>query len=85
MASSYIKDVERQANNINAYQSESFGQSNTVGKHRDMSNYSNNSQYAPGQLSGSVGGPLKQNSSGLMMQAGNQVNGAVNGGIPIFI
>lgn len=71
MASSYIKDVERMANNIsNAYQSESF-QNPTVGKHRDMSNYSNNSQYVPSQLASAVGGALKQNSSGLMMQQTN--------------
>ena len=42
MASSYIKDVERQANNISAYQSENFQNTNVV-KHRDMSNYSSNS------------------------------------------
>ena len=42
MAQGYIKDVERQATNLStAYQSEAY--QNNSNKHRDMSNYSNNS------------------------------------------
>jgi len=66
MASSYIKELDRQANNMsNAYQSDTY--QNSATKHRDMSNYSNNSHYT--QLTNKVGGQLKQNSSGgIIMQ-----------------
>jgi len=79
MNQSYLKDVERQTNNLStAYQSESYQQN---GKHRDISSYSSNSQYT--QLTSKVGGQLKQNSSGAIMM---QVSGPqATGGIPAFI
>ncbi len=54
MASNYIKELDRQTNNIsNAYQSDSF-QNGGPSKHREMSNYSNNSNYT--QIHNKVGG-----------------------------
>ena len=44
MASNYIKEVERQVNNLSAYQSETY-HNGSGNKHRDISNYSNTSQY----------------------------------------
>lgn len=46
MAQGYIKEVEWQATNMStAYQSDAY-QNSSANKHREMSNYSNNSQYA---------------------------------------
>lgn len=44
MASNYIKEVERQVNNLSAYQTEAY-HNGSGNKHRDISNYSQTSQY----------------------------------------